>query len=400
MFGLSHGKLPNFMISIAVMLVLVCLLSPPLHAQPPAPAPQQSSRYFNIGFLPEGSDFENGELLMEELQRELKNVKNQRLLNAMVRAGYTDIRLSPCDGQRDMVQRMAQGEFELVFATALVFARQTGPYAEPILQTFRPGDFKLPSADGVLRRGVVFVGPTCPLFKTNEITSEAKRGLLAHSLMAVPSADSIAGYVYPRLYMSQYLNLAEPGGFLFCGSDAEVVKHVVSGLAPLGACRKGALELLLPADKPEQYFKVLFETLPFPTDPILLHNNLFPSRSDLGRELRLVIKTFFNSTQKVDPKLTVEDASRAEYENLEQALKLFDEPGPAGPQPAPPPPSPAEDQPSTAVLPALDAPAAGPEDSLPPAPVETPQVAPDLTPALPDDFLSRGPQPGEGRSAG
>jgi hypothetical protein len=106
---------------------------------------------------------------MELVRRDL--LSRPPVTAAMLEAGYSaEIELSPCDGPRDMTQRMNQKEFDLVFTTAVVYARQQGDYGEPILMTYRPGDFKLPRDSGVLRQGVLIAGPTSPLFQKSNTT--------------------------------------------------------------------------------------------------------------------------------------------------------------------------------------------------------------------------------------
>ena len=285
-------------------------------------------RSLAIGFLPTGSDFHTASAQVERLRSAL--LAQTRVNAALADAGYDGIVLSPCDGPRDMVQRMDQGEFEVALATAVVYGRQRGPYPEPILQSRLPGDFQ-PPGHGVMRRGVVFVGPACALFERADVTDADVRALLERARLAVPTADSAAGYIYPRLALREApWRVEQPGGFLFCGNDDEVVKHVVSGLVEVGACREGAPEHILarsvtgaPDERP--YYRILFRTDPFPTDPILLRKELLPARSALGRELKVALRAYYNDGASELPTgwpmgLGVEDASRRDYEALGRAL--------------------------------------------------------------------------------
>lgn len=281
----------------------------------------RADRRFSIGFLAEGSDFTNASALAEQLRQAIR--EDEQTASALARAGYEEIVLSPADGPRDMVQRLNQGEFELALATAVVYARQQGPYEQPILQTRLPGDFQLGGAEGGwLRRGVVFVGPRTPLMNA-EPTVEAIQDLIERSPMVVASADSAAGYIYSTLKMRIDYGGLRPDEYWFCGSDSEVVKHVVSGLAPVGACRQGTLEQLIDEDLRDQAYRILFRTDPFPTDPILLRNDLRPERADLGRELKALLRGFFRH-HRLAPQLRVEDASVREYEKLTRDLKVFE----------------------------------------------------------------------------
>jgi ABC-type phosphate/phosphonate transport system substrate-binding protein len=173
---------------------------------------------------------------MEELRQFL--VRRDETRQGLARAGFGEVVLSPCDGPRDMVQRMNAGEFDLVFATAIVYAQLAGAAYEPVLQFKRPGDdFQMPGREGVFRQGIIFAGPGSALFKSpGELTREELRKLLERVPLAVPTADSAAGYLAPRYKMEHDLGLRQGPAPLFCGSDSEVVKHVVAGLAEVGAC--------------------------------------------------------------------------------------------------------------------------------------------------------------------
>jgi hypothetical protein len=338
-------------------------------------------RQFSIGFLDEGSDFEATAGLMADLRRYL--LARPELRQALRAAGYDgqELRLAACNGAPDQVQRMAEGEFDLAFSTAVVYARHVRPYAEsgaapfyePILQSYRPDeeDFRPPGGGGgVLRQGVIFVGLASPLMHVDNLTSEAIQAELIQSALAVPSSDSAAGYVYPRVQMARTYGVAQPAAFWFCGSDAEVVKHVVTGLARVGACREGTLDALLGKQARRRYVNVLFQTLLYPTDPIVLRRDLLPAVSPLGQALKSALREYFLS-QRVVPGLRVEDASRREYEKLAGYLTDLDRMLPG--MPGGPPTRPA-------------ASAAG---------TTTPTMAP-ATPALPDRWLNPVRNPIEG----
>jgi hypothetical protein len=180
-------------------------------------------------------------------------------------------------------------------------------------------------------------------------TSEAIGNALLRSPLAVPSADSAAGYIYPRVQMARQYGGAQPAVFWFCGSDAEVVKHVVAGLAPIGACRTGALIALLGREGQDRYVNVLFQTQPYPTDPIVLRRDLLPASSPLGQALKSALRQYFQ-TQAIVPGLRVEDASRREYEKLADYLVELDRMLPGMPAGQAAPPAAFRDGPTSATL--------------------------------------------------
>ena len=303
------------------------------------PAPQtESGRKFSIGYLKEGSDLTNATSRMERLRQFLLARLDFRA------AGYDGIVLSQCGSPRDMVQRIIEkdrdrlGEFDLVFATAMVYAQSAGAAYEPILQFKQPGDIApgLPGREtGVFRQGVIFVGPSSPLFgrPANIPRAELAR-LLGRTPLAVPSDDSAAGYLSPHHVMVHDLKLQNIPAPLFCGSDEEVIKHVVSGLLEVGACREEALLELLP-NNPAKYYRILCKTDVIPTDPILVRRSLVPSGSLLGGQLKLALRDFFDK-----PDLKVITASPRAFETIVTYLQELNEnrqEGPARPAPTPPP---------------------------------------------------------------
>jgi ABC-type phosphate/phosphonate transport system substrate-binding protein len=370
--------------TLGCWLALAVLTGVAAGAQPApglaAAAGASDRRPLSIGFLPEGSDFINAPILVERLRRDL--LARPPVVAALVEAGFgPELELSPCDGPRDMVQRMNLSEFDLVLATAVVYARQQGDYGEPILMTHRPGDFKLPREAGVLRRGVVIAGRASPLFGQSKADPATLHAALAGAPLAVPSSDSAAGYIYPTLKLAQDYGLSRPGQYWFGGADAEVVKNVVAGMAPLGACREGELEALLPGAAEGRYCRILFRTDQFPTDPIVLRAELVPERSALGRELKVALKDFFKRSPDVPRDLSVENAAARAYEKLRRDLRIFDE---------------LNRRPETATQPALK-PRLQTEPTT--ASAVMPATTPAVRPVLPGSLRPAGPaaSPGQGR---
>ena len=361
--------------SFTILLLIIipaAWLGPAAFAQA-APA---EAHPFTIGYLLEGSDFAleaPGAIASDVMMQSLRAwLETQPAVNAAIAAaGFDGIQLSPGASPGDLVQRMATGEFHLVFATAVAYSRlasHQGPTPaasyQPVLQSRRPGDVALGPDGGVMRQGVLIQGPASPLFESANPSTEALAKAFAASPLAVPSADSAPGFIFPRLTLLVDFSLRQPGEFWFCGSDGEVVKHVLTGLAPFGACREGALDAvrreagIASAELPS-YLRVLFKTAAFPTDPILLRGDLAPARTDLGRELKPALRRFFNEVQRLDPDLRVSDADPRSYEGLARTLdrlpRLF---GPGG-EPALPSAAPA--------LPAAE-PTPDPRPALPPLP--------------------------------
>jgi len=121
----------------------------------------------------------------------------------------------------------------------------------------------------------------------------------------------------------------------FCGSSSEVVKHVVSGLASIGACDRSALENWLPQVLPdslaasgeealERVVRILPLDIPLvPSDPVIVPAELRPEVSELGRVLKAELPTFFLSLD--DPPFTLEGRAKDEfYDRLLADLEMLD----------------------------------------------------------------------------
>lgn len=298
-----------------------------------------SGRAFKIGFLESGSDLAPARHLAAGLRDALG--ADGAASDAMADAGYTQISLRPCDDPADLLQRLRAGEFELAFATAVVYSRlfqggaeipggpgRSGDVAyEPVLQFFRSeSDVRNPRGEGVMRQGVIFVRRNGPLagreFSADDLRAEFER----HSL-AVSDSNSAAGYIFPLVEIQDRFGQMRSQAPIFCGSEDEVVKHVVSGLAEIGACSPETLARIGSVRASGEAYKLyeeLFRTDLFPTDPILLRADLLPRRSALGIELKAALRVYFMQSPPPAPGLGVVKAERRSYELMSRALDRFD----------------------------------------------------------------------------
>lgn len=347
---------------------------PPLNSQAAA-ASFPLSDVFRIGYLAEGSDLSPARPLLQDLRTAL--FANEPVSRELKALGYQDISLRPCDEPADMIQRLDAVEFELAFATSIVYARQfkrvqggadafkAVPY-EPILQFKRPGDINNTRGE-VMREGSVFVGRGSALYGKRP-TDEEIRNFISRGGLAVSDSNSAAGYIYTQIKMAERFNQLRPESFIFSGNSSEAVKYVLSGLVEAGACETQVLKSVgtVKTDRGEQQlYQVLFTTDAIPTDPILMRIDLLPknSVSKLGTEIKVAIRSFFNDRQLARaPGLKVVNAVPASYEPVARALESFDaikKPGQSAPVVAAPvpPTSPGD---SATSAPAVAAPAATP----------------------------------------
>lgn len=316
---------------LPIILAIIALSGRPSPASSEAtPAAPRSP--FIIGYLLSGSDLERPLAVMEALRAEL-------LKGAPLRD--REILLRPCDGPPDMEQRLRAEEFDLAFATTFIYARLfrsvegddsrfEPPLHEPILQYHDiAGDFVI--REIVYRQGVVFAGPGSPLFGVKNADKALIRAELERERMAVPEFHSETGYIYPRLEIYNRFSGIHPLGPLFCRSAPNVVKHVVSGLANIGACDARVLATMLGDAQAKGELRgctELFRTKNIPTGPVLLRGSLHPrnSTAPLGRELRDAIQQFFNSPSPPAPGLRLERINdRRAYEDVAGELKALDE---------------------------------------------------------------------------
>jgi len=252
---------------------------------------------FRIGYIPRPAEGGMDETLGRRLGEFLQADRDLR--RALRSEGYSpDIAVLPADGYNDLASRLEQEQFDLAFCPAAVFAALGGGY-RVILQERHPGDIVDSRGDEPARRqGVIFVGPTSPLFRQAPTTATLSR-VLAENEFAVPSAYDAAGFHYPCLALADEFGVSPRQLRLrFCGSSREVVKHVVSGLAAIGACDSAALDHWLAEAVPNLPLEDIVWPLPIsmrpiPTDPVIVRQSLDPASSEIGRRIRDALQRFF-----------------------------------------------------------------------------------------------------------
>jgi len=234
-----------------------------------------------------------------------------------------------------MLQRIGQNEFEMVFCPAMVYAqaRLAHPARYRVLfQTRRSG---VDQADTrgvhVRRRGVVFVPRGSPMDRPDAPVAHDRAHIEAHR-MAIAGSYDAAGFFYVRKMLLEEYEGARPGDFLYCGSPDDVVKSVVSGLAPVGACEEDALRRAfahLPAeagdiemrDGANAFVRVILRTDWVPTDPVIIRTEYDPryGRSALGQAVASVVRRIYNQSDAA-PRLELGDD--AAYDRMADDVRL------------------------------------------------------------------------------
>lgn len=277
---------------------------------------------FRMGFLQSEEDRSTSLSWYESLKHFLLNEPS--VVSSLKKHRMNGIVLLPAEGYRDMLQRMDLNEFDLAFCSNVIFVEQKGEY-RPILQ-WRSDIFDSRGQGMTLHKGVIIVGRTSPLFDMEKRTKSDIIKYIRSRPMAFVSVHNAVGYVYPRLCLWRNYGIREPGDFIFCRSSEEVVKYVVSGLVDLGACEKETFHSVLKNSCPdipeEKLARVLIETPPAPTNPIVIRSSLHPQISELGRVIKGAVKIFYNNSKRSDiPRVT--DSRDEDFKNLREEIAEF-----------------------------------------------------------------------------
>ncbi|HPS00531.1 MAG TPA: PhnD/SsuA/transferrin family substrate-binding protein [Candidatus Sumerlaeota bacterium] len=308
-------------------------------------APVKGGRAFRIGFLNVSSGGTQDYEWYQQVQDHLLGDKAFR--KAMADAGLTDLHLRPCDGPEDMLQRMGQAEFDLVFCPAMVYVQDRLVRAhvyEPA--EGRPGPDRYvvfsktmmrPSTDQgdgrgrhIVRNGVLFKR------KTPALTKKDVKSLLGEpsSVLAVSGSHDAAGYFYVRKMLWEQYEHCSPK-FLFFGSPQNVVKAVVSGLCDVGACDESVLQEMLTElgggekvdlskdDNP--YVTVINRTQPVPTDPILIRAVYGPGMvgASVGAEMRRALWRLYDVNPGVPRMLRGDEEQERAYKEMMDDVRLM-----------------------------------------------------------------------------
>jgi hypothetical protein len=300
-------------------------------------------RFFRVGYLTPSSESALGQKWHMELRQAMR--EHPAFSKAMADANLIGVALRPCDHPEDMLERMVQQEFDLVFSPAMVYAQerlargrvqQTSRY-RAVFQTRRQStdSADIRRGEGPTHRGALFVRRDYRLGVSPGGADPAKlRELIAGHSLAVSGSYDAAGFFYIRKLLWEKHNRLEPESFLFCGSPQEVVKTVLSGLTPIGACEENVLREVI-ASIPgraslEDLVIVLETTKPAPTDPVLIHERFDPfvARSPVGQAAMDAVRDFYNYRRDPDldaPRLV--PGSDKAYQPLEEDLELTREYG-------------------------------------------------------------------------
>lgn len=284
----------------------------PTPSPTPRPAPVDPPRRrnivapFRIGYIAPEVESPLDGAWYRDLKEALE--EDSTFASLMGQADVEGVALRPCDDAGDMLQRMLMGEFDVVFCPALVFVRnrvereRLGERLEyhVVFQTRRRGQDAADSHPGgsPRRQGVLFARKNWPATGWDGKEIDLKKHLHGEPLAVSGSYDTV-GYFYIRMILWEEYDQTVPGEFRFYGAPEEVVKAVVSGLTPVGACEESVLEEVVASlgnTRVSDLVRVLAKTPPVVTDPVLFHERVYPEnmQNRLGRRAAEIIRDVYN----------------------------------------------------------------------------------------------------------
>lgn len=244
--------------------------------------------------------------------------------SAMHQEQVTGIDVWASDSHQDLIQRMDQNEFDLVFCSSVDFVLQKGAYDAILQLRHREGRFDA-AGRAVFDQGVVFVNNRSRLFGEMFNGADLAAYLQAHQI-AMVNSFSAAGYVYPTLRVATLTSHTLTPAPLFCNSSEEVVKYVINGVTEIGACEAGVIDKVLESNgfsvkDRDKLVRVILKTDPIPTDPVVLHQRWSPRSSAFGREVRDELRQFFARSEDWLPRL--ESSSNDRYEDVRRNMEIL-----------------------------------------------------------------------------
>lgn len=285
---------------------------------PESLAPRAAESAFRIGCLPAEGDAALSPAVFLALRDHLASSPAVAL--ALRDAGLSDVVVLAADSHQDLIQRMEAAEFDLVFCGSVDFVSQRGDY-HVMFQLRRPRDQFDPQGSRVFQNGAIFVGRSSPLY-AGDHSPEQIAAHLTRASFAMVSAASAAGYVYPCLRIASLTTGTLPSRIMFCETPEETVRYVINGIAEAGACESGVLYEMLASPQVAGIMpppvRVVLETDPVPTDPVVIHARCLPAESALGREVRESVRQFFASRRGL-PRL--QNSANERFDSLRSSIE-------------------------------------------------------------------------------
>ncbi|MCX7046703.1 MAG: PhnD/SsuA/transferrin family substrate-binding protein [Candidatus Sumerlaeota bacterium] len=252
--------------------------------------------------------------------------RDPEMRKALMDAGFdaSKVEALRADDHVDLVRRMSQDEFDLVFCSAVSFVAQTGHCHYVAFMQTRSRDDTWSANKGVYQYGAVIASRANPLFRGGLPDEKKLREFLKTSRMAVVSNHSAAGYLYPLLSLRRQF-CGAPADLLFCDSSEEVAKFVINGLVDVGALDektlKGVMAQIPGNPDPNRFVIRILRTPPMPTDPVAIRSELAPAHSRLGVALAKAIKKFCESRRN-EP-IAVVEAPLDAYSSVQESYDEF-----------------------------------------------------------------------------
>ncbi len=258
----------------------------------------QSSRssILRIGYMEGGDTASLQQSDLESLAAAIQ--EREQLVRLMNADGIEETGFIKAESGRDMLLRLNAGELDLAFIPARLWAQQDADY-EVILQLRGKGSLTRTRGQGIMHHGVVFAGPRSPWADPDTAILAADVSTwLQNNRVAAVGTQSMAGYVAPMLKLSDELQLPRPTDeIIWFDSSTEVVQAVVAGFATIGICEESAFERIRAELEDAVQLRLMYRSVPVPTDPVVVHPRFSPRRSETGRELRRAMREWFRDNR-------------------------------------------------------------------------------------------------------
>lgn len=287
--------------------------------------PLAPGRTFKVAHLRGSDEVPLGASGFEALRRHLEL---DAALRAALRAvGREEIEVISTDSHLDLIRRMDTTEFDVVFAPSLVYVLSSGEY-EVLAQISDPSLLGSGEPLGLFQTSVIFVNSASPLYRPPSAAAASPEDLralgatIAAQPMALVSASSAVGYVYPLLTLRRDFGVVNGPPIHFRDTAEEVVLGVLNNLYPMGACDEATLDRVLaewaPGIPPEELVFRLRSEGTVPAAPVVMRRDLV---GPVGQAFQAAMRAFLAT--RTDPPLSWSPASDRMYGPLRRSVAEF-----------------------------------------------------------------------------
>ncbi|MBN1517467.1 PhnD/SsuA/transferrin family substrate-binding protein [Candidatus Sumerlaeota bacterium] len=251
--------------------------------------------------------------------------------DALRKAGYASIAAAEAEGYRDLIQLLDANQSDIAVCPSVAYIRQKGDYLP--VSVIRRSEHYSSRGDGrALLQFCIITRADHPLSQWDAMSEAEIQRQIKEARIACPSSFSATGYVYPLVFLhGKFAVDPDPQQFIYCGSDDAVIKMTATGLADVGFCEYGALQLRLDELKkigvdPEKALHVFHESNPrVQSDPVIMRGPLASSQDEAVRALRQQLSAAINKhCAQLGQSYAIEETNGAAYDELRQTVRHLD----------------------------------------------------------------------------